>query len=241
MKNQKKLFLVALHVESTKQSFDEAKKIFAGGADGVLLVNNGFMVFAKDLFSVAEAIKKQYANWIVGINPLDIEAGDAVRMFGEHGKNLDTLWVDDGGIIEGSDVMILNRYVDTYLKLLNQKQQYYGSIDFKYKQPAKDLVAVSKLAAEKFGVVITSGPATGKEPDLQKIMTIKQAIGDTPLGIASGMSTDNIGLFLPYADIFIVGTSLLVDHSDQFFYDQEKIEKFRARIDDYEGELIAQV
>src|SRR3989344_6576166 len=121
MKNKKKLFLVALDVESTKQAFDEAKKIFAGAADGLLLVNNGFMVFAKDLFATAETIKKHYPNWVVGINPLDTEAGDAVRMFGEHGKNLDTLWVDDGGIIEGSDVMILNRYVDTYLKLLNSR------------------------------------------------------------------------------------------------------------------------
>lgn len=120
----------------------------------------------------------------------------------------------------------------------NFKPKYYGSELFKYRpQPTKpDLVA--KIAVNYFSALITSGDATGSGPSIEKIRQIREWIRpDAKLGIASGMSVDNVDLFLPYADIFIVASSVNTNYGngDDFYrYDSEKVQAFRAKIDAYE-------
>ena len=46
-------------------------------------------------------------------------------------------------------------------------------------------------------VVTTSGPGTGKAAAPEKIRTIRQAIGDKPLAIASGVTPENVPDYLP--------------------------------------------
>lgn len=150
--------------------------------------------------------------------------------------NLDILWTDVGGVIEKDGNVFLDPKVQELLNYFRPK--YYGSELFKYRnQPVKpDLVA--KIATNYFDALITSGDATGSGPSVEKISQIREWIGtDAQLGIASGMSVKNIDLFLPYADIFIVASSLNSNYGngDDFYrYDPEKVQSFRAKIDAYE-------
>ena len=57
-------------------------------------------------------------------------------------------------------------------------------------------------------VVTTSGSATGKPPQSEKISQIRKAIGDQPLAIASGMTERNIKSFLGLVDCFLVATGI---------------------------------
>jgi predicted TIM-barrel enzyme len=102
-------------------------------------------------------------------------------------------------------------------------KQYFGGFAFKYQKQPKDLTAAAKIAAHYFDVVVTSGKATGYAADIEKVRTIKEAIGDTPLALASGVTEDNVNEYLPYVDIFIVGTSLQISPHDIFMYDAKKV------------------
>lgn len=57
-------------------------------------------------------------------------------------------------------------------------------------------------------VVTTSGPGTGKAAAVEKIRTMKEALGDFPLAIASGITPENVSDYLPYADCFLVATGI---------------------------------
>lgn len=65
-------------------------------------------------------------------------------------------------------------------------------------------------------VVTTSGPATGQAADIAKIKTMRASLGKTPLAIASGISPENISLYLGVADCFLVATSLLIPNTNEF-------------------------
>jgi predicted TIM-barrel enzyme len=57
-------------------------------------------------------------------------------------------------------------------------------------------------------VVTTSGKGTGWAADIKKIQKMKQAMGDFPLAIASGVTPENVTTYLPVADCFLVATGI---------------------------------
>ncbi|MHB1156661.1 MAG: BtpA/SgcQ family protein [Phycisphaerales bacterium] len=56
--------------------------------------------------------------------------------------------------------------------------------------------------------VIVSGTGTGVATDLEHVKQVKQAAGDTPVFIGSGITAENIAAYRPHCDGFIVGSSL---------------------------------
>ena len=56
------------------------------------------------------------------------------------------------------------------------------------------------------GVIVT-GPRTGECPDLRELKRVK-AVARTPVLIGSGLTPENIARYLPWADAFIVGSTL---------------------------------
>jgi predicted TIM-barrel enzyme len=57
-------------------------------------------------------------------------------------------------------------------------------------------------------VVTTSGPGTGRAAEVTKIQRMREALGDAPLAIASGITPENVDQYLPYADCFLVATGI---------------------------------
>ena len=87
---------------------------------------------------------------------------------------------------------------------------YFGGVAFKYQRevPPEKLGDAAKLASKYMDVVTTSGPGTGRAAAVEKIATMKKALGDFPLAIASGITPDNAADFLPHADCFLVATGI---------------------------------
>lgn len=234
----KKQFLVALHAQNDHQIFSELSKILTpGGADGVLLVNSGAHIKSTDeypnLFDIAIAIKKQYPEKIIGINPVDLLHFEAVNEMihfeqMEIETALDVLLTNDGGILEHRDSMDLYSPVEEGLKTMRAK--YYGGIAFSNLPPAKDLAGVARTASQHFNTIVTSGDEAGLPPLLDKMKTIKSEAGDTPVAIAGGMTAENVGAYMPYADVFIVSTSLLEDRTNQYVYNKLKVEEFAKAV-----------
>lgn len=64
------------------------------------------------------------------------------------------------------------------------------------------------INAALYDIITTSGEATGLPPSLEKIKIMKEAIGDKPLALASGITPDNIKDFVPYVTHFLVSTGI---------------------------------
>ena len=59
--------------------------------------------------------------------------------------------------------------------------------------------------------IVVSGAATGNAPDLDRVRTVKQAAGATPVYVGSGVTTATVGAMLEIADGCIVGSALKPD------------------------------
>ena len=98
---------------------------------------------------------------------------------------------------------------------------YFGGVDFKYHTPEKNLPKISALAKNYMDVVTTSGVATGKAPDIHKIETMRKAIGDFPLAVASGITPENVKNYTDLVDCFLVATGISKSFTE---LDQKKVQ-----------------
>ncbi len=57
-------------------------------------------------------------------------------------------------------------------------------------------------------VVTTSGPGTGHAVHVDKIRAMKEALGQFPLAIASGITAENVQDYLPWSDCYLVATGI---------------------------------
>jgi predicted TIM-barrel enzyme len=88
----------------------------------------------------------------------------------------------------------------------------FASIDFKYQSPAQDLEGATLSASTMYEVTVTSGPATGEAPTVEKLQRMRKAAGDdSNIALASGVTAENIREFLPYVDTFMVATGVSKD------------------------------
>jgi len=90
----------------------------------------------------------------------------------------------------------------------NWKGLYFGGIAFKYQKPIQNLEFVLELAKKYVDVVVTSGDGTGIQIEKKKICKFREMVKDNMLGLASGVTCENLVNLIKYADVFIVGTYL---------------------------------
>lgn len=73
----------------------------------------------------------------------------------------------------------------------------------------KSIVTSARQAIKnKSDVLIVTGKWTGDAPDLEDLQRVRKAVGDFPIVVGSGATSDNIQTLLSYADGVIVSTSL---------------------------------
>lgn len=95
-------------------------------------------------------------------------------------------------------------------------------------------VSISETAkAARFflsdGVIVT-GSSTGVEVDVNELKKVKKSV-ELPVIIGSGITTDNISKFFPFADGFIVGSALKEDGAWYNDADRVRVRGFMDEID----------
>jgi len=105
-------------------------------------------------------------------------------------------------------------------------------VAFKYQRPVEDLASAARIAMRYMDVVTTSGPGTGIAAEREKIVAMREATGDFPLAIASGITPDNVGDYLEVADCFLVATGISRSFSE---IDAGRLHRLLARVREYEG------
>lgn len=203
--------MVVVHAEGSEQALRNVSIAHDAGADGVFLINHRIKSVAlSDIYRLA---RRKYPDWWIGLNFLDLENTSAVMAVP---SDASALWVDNALIDENEpDPVVFTRIIRVQQ---NQRTDWHGlyfaGIDFKYQKKAKNLRMVAQLARPLVDVITTSGDATGQPPSVEKIRVIRDAIGDHPLAIASGISTENVHQFLGMVDYGLVATSISKNHSE---------------------------
>ncbi len=77
--------------------------------------------------------------------------------------------------------------------------------------------------------LVVSGAGTGKATDPKKVKVVKNAAGDVPVFIGSGVSVQTLRAFMDYADGFIVGTAFKQDGLASNPVDPKRVKKFMAK------------
>lgn len=207
-----------VHVQDQKQALNNAEIALDQGADGIFLISMRRMPHQK-LHDIQQIIRVDFPDFWIGVNYLDLEAE---KVFKNVDRGISGVWSDNAGIDEKSErqidaAVIRNAQIESGWKGL-----YFGGVAFKYQRPVEDCAAAARVAVNFVDVVTTSGEATGISANIDKIRTMKEAMGDHPLAIASGISPENIHEYTPFIDAFLVASSLLVKGSEDF-------DKFRVR------------
>jgi predicted TIM-barrel enzyme len=104
----------------------------------------------------------------------------------------------------------------------------FGGVAFKYQEEVGTLEEQVRAGLSSVDVVTTSGPGTGVAASLEKISTMKSYLGGEPLGLASGISLENVEGYLPYVNAYLVGTGI---ESSFGVLDEIKVKDLRQAIE----------
>ncbi|NTV22727.1 MAG: hypothetical protein HGB03_04205 [Candidatus Yonathbacteria bacterium] len=235
-------FFVVIHVqhktndnEASKHVIEEATKIFKAGASGIFLIpdyeneSNGHSKRAtsEDLFFYYSEIKKLFPNFPVGVNFLK-------RFETMESDLIDAIKEKDFNMIQsdGSFAKIIPLVAEV------SRTDFFTGLAFKYSRHSSASGDDLKRLCDnipKFNYVIptTSGIATGKPADYEKIKEIKTYLSiDQRLGIASGITEENVKTFLEIGVTdFLVATSLIEKNVKGFdILSSEKIKVLAEKI-----------
>ena len=206
-------FLAVVHVEDIAQALRNVRIAFEEGVDGVFLINH--RIPADRLHLCYGAVRETFPTQWIGLNWLDLVRRDALAMMR---PSMGGMWVDDAGIREDSRTDSGARYFSEkrreWEKSWSGSFLLFGGVAFKYREPVNDPGRAASLAKPYVDVVTTSGDGTGIAADIGKIRTMKQAIGDHPLAIASGITPENAAEYMEYADCFLVATGISDSHTE---------------------------
>lgn len=214
-----------VHVNNIEQSLEQSELAFSSGADGVFLIDHHGHG-PETLVLAYNSVRERFPEQFIGLNflgvpdPVDVyTVTERLKRGGAINKAPDALWVDDarGDITSFDDpvsrleVLAQNRSESDFLKNI----KFFGGTAFKYTIDYTDdpvEAAVQANQNEHFiDVITTSGEGTGKAASLEKIRSMKAAIGNNALALASGVDANNINSYKPYVDYVLVSTSVEVE------------------------------
>lgn len=183
-----RVLLPVVHCLTSEQTKAQTAVAFENGADGVFLINQGGLD-ARSVVLVASWLATTGAPF-VGVNLLGVPA-TSIRQWT---KGLAAVWSDSAGEFAPPGLW---------------ERLFFGGVAFKYQAQPSDVGRAAKDAAGAgVDVVTTSGPGTGEPPTVEKVRAMRQALGDHALAVASGITPENVGPFLPFVDAFLVATGI---------------------------------
>ena len=205
--------LPVIHVLDNAQAERNVAVAIEQGAAGVFLINHDFAY--PQLLPIIRRVRARFPSVFLGVNFLAVTG---LYAFGELGKlqaegvQVDAYWADDACIDEhtGPDAQTQAQAIAQARETSLWTGLYLGGTCFKKQrevQPA-DYARSAALARPWMDAVCTSGVATGHAADAGKISSFRQALGDAPLALASGITPENAAQYAADVDCFLVATGI---------------------------------
>jgi len=195
-----KIIPVIHHVDS-KLTLEQAKIVSDSKAFGIFLIS--MTGDNEHLPMLAKVIKFRYPHLKLGTNLLGNTALETVKINLDF--ELDMSWSDEP-ILHGDNISPDAIEISEIIK--NSHHLFFNSVAFKY-QKIDPKPEVSTLNSYNLGFIpTTSGEATGKAANLDKISKMAAALQVKKMGLASGLTPNNIKDYLPYIEYGLVSTGI---------------------------------
>ncbi len=202
-----RVLLPVVHCCDETQARKAVDVAMNAGADGVFLIDQGGMREA----GVQRLASELEETIFVGMNLLSF-GRRAFELLPEFSSV--SIWADNAGFDSSWSQKLLDHYRNILVRdqeALAWRGLFFGGVAFKYQHAvaSDDWGRVAAMAAElDIDVITTSGDATGQPPSVEKVQAMRGAIGEHALAVASGITPDNVGEFLPYVNAFLVATGI---------------------------------
>lgn len=207
--------LPVIHVLDAKRTLDNVNVLTGEGAGGCFLINHDFGV--PEFIDIIRDVRAAQPKIWMGVNFLAVTGLNAFPQLAAlqaQGCQVDAYWADDARIDETGSDQTEARSIDAARS--DWSGLYFGGTAFKKQRPVDpaDYARAASIATGWMDVVTTSGPATGQEADAGKIATFREAMGETALALASGITPDNAHRYAE-VDCFMVATG--INHDNNFY------------------------
>lgn len=230
----KQLWVVA-YVNQTGQSplldeaFADLEASFEGGADAVVLINEWSSL--KELESTMSSVRKRYPHVPLGVNYLGDENDgygfkDSFRLARDYA--LQIVWTDFSGVDLIQEKPGINLH-DIEAERPNSVF-YCSGVHMKYSTLLNPNKPIEQSVLQAMGWVdgvILTGPKTGVAADPEKMHRARSVMGHYPLGVASGVSSQNVQMIRDYVDFYLVASSL---QNEQKRIVTQKVRDLRAEL-----------
>lgn len=194
--------------DSVERAVKEAQDFEAAGVHGLTLENVGDNPFVRDnapeetvaaFTAIAYEVRK-VVSIPIGINVMRNSWRAAMAIAAACDAQyvrinvLGDVLATDQGIIQGCAAELLR-----YRKALGAEHvKIFGDVDCKHAGPLTsrplDIIARDTAYRQMADVLLVTGPDSDTPPELQDIETVKRAVPDVPVVIASGMSDKSLHL-----------------------------------------------
>ncbi len=207
-----------VHVLDAAQALTNLQAIAKAGCPGAFLINHDFPM--EPFLPILREIRTAEPDMWLGVNFLAQPGRIAFPVLGglaREGVAFDAYWADDARIDERAEAQTEAEEITRIRTESGWSGLYFGGVAFKKQRPVAeaDYATAATVAARHLDVVTTSGVATGHEADTGKIATFRGAIGDAPLGLASGITPENAESYCADVNCFLVATG--VNHPGDFY------------------------
>ncbi len=194
-----KIIPVIHHVD-TNLTLEQAKIISDSKSFGIFLIS--MIGDNEDLPMLAKAIKSRYPNLKLGTNLLGKTALETVKINLDF--ELDMSWSDDP-IVHGDKI---SPEANAISNLIKNKHLFFNSVAFKYQKEDPNPKQATLNSYNLGFIPTTSGQATGKAADMGKISNMASVLEQRTLSIASGLTPQNVGEYIPYVEYGLVSTGI---------------------------------
>ena len=180
----------------------------AAGADGVFLINQGLN--EHEVVALIGEVYRLHPTFWVGVNLLSRTPAEALAFALAGNGRIDGIWSDNAGVDErAAEQPRAQEFVDARRRL-GWQGLYFGGVAFKYQREVAraDLGRATAIAGNYMDVICTSGPGTGHAADPAKPRAMREGAPGVAIALASGVTTANVGEYLPYVDAYLVGTGI---------------------------------
>lgn len=208
--------LPVIHVLAADRTLANVRVVEEAGAHGCFLINHDFK--PDEFLPIIRAVRAARPELWLGINFLAVTGRYAFPMLADllaEGVGVDAYWADDACI----DELGVDSEADEIAAIRSEcawRGLYFGGTCFKKQREVlpEHYASAAREAVARMDVVTTSGIATGQEADLGKIACFREAIGEAPLALASGITPDNARTYAD-VDCFMVATG--INYADNFY------------------------
>lgn len=157
----------------------------------------------EDLPMLGKVIRSRYHHLKIGTNLLGLNALESLERNLEF--QLDMTWCDNP-IVTSTNISDEAKEISNLIK--NKPHLFFNSVAFKY-QAEEPNPSKAATNSESLGFIpTTSGSATGKAAEVLKIEEMAKALQHKCLGLASGITPQNVQAYSLFVEYGLVSTGI---------------------------------